>query len=62
MGYLIDVYNGKYAPEKNPAKFALFVSFFPQLIQGPIARFDQLETSSSRRTASTLTASSAACC
>ena len=42
MGYLIDVYNGKYAPEENPAKFALFVSFFPQLIQGPIARFDQL--------------------
>ena len=42
MGYLIDVYNGKYAPEKNPAKFALFVSFFPQLIQGPIARHDQL--------------------
>ncbi len=42
MGYLIDVYNGKYAPEKNPAKFALFVSFFPQLIQGPIARYDQL--------------------
>ena len=42
MGYLIDVYNGKYAPEKHPAKFALFISFFPQLIQGPIARYDQL--------------------
>ena len=42
MGYLIDVYNGKYEPEANPAKFALFVSFFPQLIQGPISRFDQL--------------------
>ena len=42
MGYLIDVYNGKYAPERNPAKFALFVSFFPQLIQGPIGRFDKL--------------------
>ena len=42
MGYLIDVYNGKYQPERNPAKFALFVSFFPQLIQGPIARYDQL--------------------
>ena len=40
--YLIDVYNGKYAPERNPARFALFVSFFPQLIQGPIARHDQL--------------------
>ena len=44
MGYLIDVANGKYAPEKNPAKFALFVSFFPQLIQGPIARHDQLSS------------------
>lgn len=42
MGYLIDVSNGKYPPEKNLLKFALFVSFFPQLIQGPIARFDQL--------------------
>lgn len=42
MGYLIDVYNGKYAPERNPARFALYVSFFPQLIQGPIGRYDQL--------------------
>lgn len=42
MGYLIDVYRGKYAPEKNPARFALFVSFFPQLLQGPISRFDDL--------------------
>ena len=42
MGYLIDVYNGKYAPERNPARFALFISFFPQLIQGPIARYDAL--------------------
>ncbi len=42
MGYLIDVSSGKTAPERNPAKFALFVSFFPQLIQGPIARHDQL--------------------
>ena len=42
MGYLIDVYNGKYPPERNPAKFALFTSFFPQLVQGPIARYDAL--------------------
>ena len=42
MGYLIDVYNGKYAPEKSLPRFALFVSFFPQLIQGPISRYDQL--------------------
>lgn len=44
MGYLIDVYNGKYAPERNPAKFALYISFFPQLIQGPIGRYDALGT------------------
>lgn len=42
VGYLVDVYRGKYPPEKNIGKFALFVSFFPQLIQGPISRFDDL--------------------
>ena len=40
--YLIDVYRGKYDADKHLAKFALFVSFFPQLVQGPIARHDQL--------------------
>lgn len=43
MGYLIDVHRGKYAAQKNLFKFALFVSFFPQLIQGPISRYDDLE-------------------
>lgn len=42
MGYIIDLYRNKYEPERNWAKFALFVSFFPQLIQGPISRFDHL--------------------
>ncbi len=42
VGYVIDCYRGKYPPERNPAKFALFVSFFPQMVQGPISRFDQL--------------------
>ncbi|NFI55512.1 MBOAT family protein [Clostridium botulinum] len=42
VGYLIDVYNGKYKAENNLAKFSLFVSFFPQIIQGPINRFDKL--------------------
>lgn len=42
VGYLVDVYRGKYPPEKNLGKFALFVSFFPQLVQGPISRFDDL--------------------
>lgn len=42
MGYIIDVYRGKYPPERNVFKLALFVSFFPQLIQGPISRFNDL--------------------
>lgn len=42
MGYVIDVYRGKTAPKYNIAKFALFVSYFPQLIQGPISRFSEL--------------------
>jgi D-alanyl-lipoteichoic acid acyltransferase DltB (MBOAT superfamily) len=42
MGYLIDVYREKYPYEKNIAKLALFISFFPQLLQGPISRFDDL--------------------
>jgi alginate O-acetyltransferase complex protein AlgI len=41
-GYLLDVYRKKYDPERNLAKFALFVSFFPQIVQGPISRYDQL--------------------
>ncbi len=42
MGYLIDVYRAKTEAEKNPFRLALFVSFFPQLIQGPISRFSDL--------------------
>lgn len=42
MGYIIDVYREQIPADKNIAKFALFVSFFPQIIQGPISRYDQL--------------------
>lgn len=41
-GYLMDVYWKRCEPEKNPLRFALFVSFFPQILQGPIGRFDRL--------------------
>ena len=40
--YIIDVYRGKLRAEKNVAKVALFVSFFPQIVQGPIGRFGHL--------------------
>ena len=41
LGYLIDVYNGKAAPEGSYARFLLFVSWFPQLLQGPINQWQQ---------------------
>lgn len=42
IGYSIDVYHREVLPERNPFKFALFVSFFPQLVAGPIERFKSL--------------------
>lgn len=42
VAYIIDVYRGKTFAEKNIARFALFVSFFPQLVQGPISRHSDL--------------------
>ncbi|MCQ2354242.1 MAG: hypothetical protein MJ102_03960 [Clostridia bacterium] len=42
VGYIVDVSRGKYSPEKNPAKFVLFLTFFPQIFQGPIPRFERL--------------------
>ena len=40
--YILDLYRGKISHDTNIAKFALFVSFFPQIMQGPIARHDHL--------------------
>ncbi len=42
MGYIIDVYRETTPPERNPFKMLLFVSFFPQIIQGPISLHGQL--------------------
>lgn len=38
VGYLLDLYHGKYGAEKNPARYAVFVSFFPNILSGPIER------------------------
>lgn len=38
LGYVIDVYRGDLEPEKSLLRYALFVSFFPQLVAGPIER------------------------
>lgn len=42
LGYLIDVYRGDIYAEKNFMRYALFVSFFPQLVAGPIERSKNL--------------------
>lgn len=42
MAYTIDVYRGKTPAQRDPLTFALFVSFFPQLVAGPIERSERL--------------------
>lgn len=42
IGYLMDVYREKIAPETNFFDFYLFETFFPHILQGPIARYDTL--------------------
>lgn len=51
LGYTVDVYRGDIPPERHFGKYALFVSFFPQLVAGPIERsanllgqFDEVHT------------------
>lgn len=42
MGYLIDVHREKYKPDHNLLHFALFTAYFPQIIQGPIGRYNDM--------------------
>ena len=43
MSYLIDVYNGKVKVQKNIINLATYVSLFPQLVAGPIVRYQTVE-------------------
>ena len=42
ISYLLDVFYGKVHAESNLGFYALYVSFFPKLLMGPIERFDHL--------------------
>ena len=42
MSYSLDVYMGKATVQKNPLNVALYVSFFPQLVAGPIVRYQTI--------------------
>ena len=41
-GYLLDVHWKRCKAERNPFRFALFLAFFPQIMQGPIGRYSRL--------------------
>lgn len=43
LSYVIDLYRGKVRPQHNPFRFLLYASFFPQLIAGPIVRYETIE-------------------
>ena len=43
MSYVFDVYYGNSAAQRNPLHVALYISLFPQLIAGPIVRYQQIE-------------------
>ncbi len=53
LGYIVDVYRGEIKAERNFINYALFVSFFPQLVAGPIERsknlLTQIDTLGTRR-------------
>ena len=42
LSYVIDVYKNKFEAEKSFINFALYVTFFPQLIAGPIVRYEDI--------------------
>lgn len=42
VGYLIDVYRNKIQPERSIIVYSLFVSYFPQILSGPISRAERL--------------------
>ncbi len=50
LSYVIDVYRNVVSAQKNPIKLGLFISFFPQLIAGPIVRYSDVYKQIDHRT------------
>ena len=53
LSYVIDVYRGEVAVQRSYAKLLLYISFFPQLIAGPIVRYVDVAREIDERTVST---------
>lgn len=50
LSYVLDVYFGRAAVQKNPFHVALYISFFPQLVAGPIVRYNTIAAQIQNRT------------
>jgi alginate O-acetyltransferase complex protein AlgI len=50
MSYVIDVYKGRVSAQKNYFKVLLYISFFPQLIAGPIVKYRDIVSEIDNRT------------
>lgn len=49
LSYTVDVYRGTVPVQKNPLNIGLYISFFPQLIAGPIVRYETIEAEINNR-------------
>lgn len=49
LSYILDVYRGNISVQKNPLYLALYISFFPQLIAGPIVKYHDIESQIAQR-------------
>lgn len=52
MSYPIDIYRKQAAPQRHMASFGMFVAMFPQLVAGPIVRYQDIATQIAQRTTS----------
>ncbi|MBQ6876557.1 MAG: MBOAT family protein [Lachnospiraceae bacterium] len=52
LSYLIDLYRGKFPVQKSFVRFALYITMFPQLIAGPIVRYESIAKELEKRTIS----------
>jgi D-alanyl-lipoteichoic acid acyltransferase DltB (MBOAT superfamily) len=55
ISYLVDVYRGTLRAERDPLRYAFFISFFPHLIAGPIVRYGILQPQLLEKSRSTRT-------
>ena len=49
LSYIIDLYRGKFKAQRNLISFAAYITMFPQLIAGPIVRYEDIEKQLSDR-------------